>query len=279
MVGILTMLSLVCLAMVFMLQSADDSDASLIGGSEGSCGDDAYWDYEKGTLRIYGEGDVNDYPADKEPWHKHTKSVKILRIEDGITSFNVSNPSRYANLTKISLGDSIRDFTFMENNSLGRIILEHGTGSLQHLKVFFKDNYVEMDSEALGMFSDNRSEISLKRVSPKELSLEDRDIAGYDPVYLFKAGSLGTIHGSVILGINQHGSEYMTVKHISPLYKVPSEDGKHLTVECHETGFYVLETNKRAIIPYSGEISIGLAVLFTALAIIYCVFVIRRQAP
>ena len=54
----------------------------------GTCGEKASWELNKsGTLRIYGEGAMQNYSYKSEmPWYKYISQIKSIVIEEGVTS-------------------------------------------------------------------------------------------------------------------------------------------------------------------------------------------------
>ena len=52
----------------------------------GSCGENAYWELEDNTLRIYGSGAMDDYGSDDHaPWYEFSNSITGIVVETGIT--------------------------------------------------------------------------------------------------------------------------------------------------------------------------------------------------
>jgi len=56
--------------------------------SSGTCGENLTWTLDnEGTLSISGTGAMYDYRLSSElPWYSHLKHIKVVEIENGVTS-------------------------------------------------------------------------------------------------------------------------------------------------------------------------------------------------
>ncbi|MCR4759551.1 MAG: leucine-rich repeat domain-containing protein, partial [Oscillospiraceae bacterium] len=94
----------------------------------GQCGESAYWslDSATGTLTISGEGDMDDYDMETQPWGDYNSAITSVSIGDGITSIGTHAFANCENLTSISLSDNITEIrmgAFWLCSSLEEIII------------------------------------------------------------------------------------------------------------------------------------------------------------
>lgn len=101
--------------------------------AEQTCGDDAYWSFEDGTLTIWGTGATYDYYGFdvSSPWNG--LEITRLVIEEGITAIGKASFAEQTALAEVSLPDSlvvIGSFAFMGCTALETVELPVGLRSL-----------------------------------------------------------------------------------------------------------------------------------------------------
>ena len=63
--------------------------AGINAQNSGSCGTNATWEYDSGTLTISGTGEITTYSTDNPtayPWWSFHGEVQTLNIDEGITN-------------------------------------------------------------------------------------------------------------------------------------------------------------------------------------------------
>ena len=76
----------------------------------GQCGDNITWTLEENTLTITGNGVIEDYDENSQPWHTYIDDIKILIIHDGITGIGEMAFFNCYNLTgELVLPDSLTE--------------------------------------------------------------------------------------------------------------------------------------------------------------------------
>lgn len=81
----------------------------LIGGS---CGTDLIWTFDKpsSTLTISGTGKMTDYYIPSNPpWYAYRTLIKVLVIEDGVTTLGYSAFAECTALTSVTIADSVTE--------------------------------------------------------------------------------------------------------------------------------------------------------------------------
>ena len=74
----------------------------------GSCGSGVNWQYADGTLIISGKGAMNDYSQTQPaPWYSFKQDIRLVIINDGVTSVGNLAFYEHDNLTSATLADSI----------------------------------------------------------------------------------------------------------------------------------------------------------------------------
>ena len=101
--------------------------------AEGSCGDDAYWSLEDGTLTIWGTGGMYDYYGNDvyRPWEGMTYTSLV--IGEGITAIGMYAFAEQEALTQVSLPaslETIGHFAFARCTALETVELPVGLRSL-----------------------------------------------------------------------------------------------------------------------------------------------------
>lgn len=95
----------------------------------GTCGDNLTWklNFETGEFVVSGTGEMYEYDVFIEPWDKYCSAIKIVTIEDGVTSIGSGAFSRCYNLEAVTIPDSVSainycafaDCTALANVSIG----------------------------------------------------------------------------------------------------------------------------------------------------------------
>ena len=66
--------------LLFFLLFACYSCANLFAANSGECGNGLYWEYDNGTLSIYGGGSMNDYSSSNPPWYSKRGSIRYISV-------------------------------------------------------------------------------------------------------------------------------------------------------------------------------------------------------
>ncbi len=95
--------------------------------TSGSCGDGVTWQYADGTLTVSGSGAMADYTQRKPaPWASFSKEIRVLKVEQGVTSIGNYAFFGHTLLATVSLPDSVAsigDFAFADCTALKMITL------------------------------------------------------------------------------------------------------------------------------------------------------------
>lgn len=105
--------------------------------TSGSCGANATWEYDGGTLTISGTGAMADYTYGETPWSAYAETMTSLVIEEGITSIGSNAFAGFENLNKVTFPasgfTSIGDYAFsgakVKNPNLPNTLTHLGTGA------------------------------------------------------------------------------------------------------------------------------------------------------
>ena len=112
---------------VFALADQAREDSKAAAPTEGTCGENASWKLEGGTLTISGTGEMKDYSSTNntyDPWYESRSSITKVVVEQGITSIGNYAFYQCSNLTQVSLPDSLESIgqdTFYSCSSLKEI--------------------------------------------------------------------------------------------------------------------------------------------------------------
>ncbi len=123
----------------------------------GNCGINAKWSFDEvtQTLNITGNGDMieltgnvaSDYCV---PWMQYTENIKMVNIENGITSIGSYSFDNCENLTSITIPNSvkaIKSFAFSDCNSLTSVIIPK---SVQRIEYYAFSNCENLTSITIG---------------------------------------------------------------------------------------------------------------------------------
>lgn len=83
------------------------AEAALVTGT---CGSGLSWSYENETLRIYGNGRMNDYSS-SGPW-SHYESIKNVIIEEGVTYIGAQAFYEMASIKTVTLPDTLTEIGY-----------------------------------------------------------------------------------------------------------------------------------------------------------------------
>ena len=92
----------------------------------GACGDNVNWTYDSSTytLTISGTGNMYDYKSNNRPWGSYEDSIKVVVVEDGVTSIGTRAFYHCEKLITVTLPDSITligEYAFRECKKLKNI--------------------------------------------------------------------------------------------------------------------------------------------------------------
>ena len=94
----------------------------------GSCGDDAYWNIENGTLTITGTDTISNYEAGTAPWYEYKAGITDIVISDGITSVGDYAFYNLTALKTVSMPETLTDigeYAFSNCVALENVDLSH----------------------------------------------------------------------------------------------------------------------------------------------------------
>ena len=74
----------------------------------GSCGPNAFWEYNTSTKRlsITGRGEMNDYNSDNTPWHEYSSKIENISISHGITKIG-KKAFCFCNFSSVNIPSSV----------------------------------------------------------------------------------------------------------------------------------------------------------------------------
>ncbi len=100
----------------------------------GTCGDTVYWQlHNDGFLYIYGEGAMDDYKWNTQPWNSYKANIKTVYIGDGVTSMGVDAFYGCTSLASVIIPGgvtSIGDCAFVRCTSLTSITIPDSVTSI-----------------------------------------------------------------------------------------------------------------------------------------------------
>ena len=127
--------------------------------AEQTCGDDAYWQVDGGTLTIRGTGVIYDYYGYDvyTPWHEMEQEITRVVIEEGITGIGTMAFGNMTALVEVSLPDTlttIGSFAFLDCDALETVALPAGLRSLGQQAFAWCDSLKSMEIPASVTFVD-----------------------------------------------------------------------------------------------------------------------------
>ncbi|MDY3928319.1 MAG: leucine-rich repeat protein [Clostridia bacterium] len=95
-----------------------------------SCGENAQWNYEDGTLIISGKGKISDFEGGQDrPWEEFSQNVTKIVIEDGITEIGDWAFSDFSGLVQTDMPQTLKTIgerAFYNCGSISYINLPYG---------------------------------------------------------------------------------------------------------------------------------------------------------
>ena len=74
----------------------------------GTCGENLTWSLAgNGVLTIYGEGEMDDFDTDDQPWYDYKNQITAVVIEDGVTSVGDDAFFDCTKITSVEIADSV----------------------------------------------------------------------------------------------------------------------------------------------------------------------------
>ena len=97
----------------------------------GTCGDNLTWTYNSsnGYLTISGTGEMYNYKSNNRPWESYEDNIKVIVIEDGVTSIGTYAFYHCGKLVTATLPDSVTsigEYAFRECKKLKNINIPDG---------------------------------------------------------------------------------------------------------------------------------------------------------
>ena len=92
---------------VFTLADQAREDSKAAAPTEGTCGKNASWKLENGTLTISGTGKMTDYSSSNMPWYDSRSSITRVVVENGITSLGKYAFYYCRSLNSMTIPDSV----------------------------------------------------------------------------------------------------------------------------------------------------------------------------
>lgn len=113
---------------IHMVISIIPLTASAETPTSGTCGDNLTWEYDSATytLTISGTGTMYDYPHNKRPWESYEDNIKVIIINDGVTSIGRYAFAYFDNLQDVTISNSvlyIGEYAFCSCDNLTEIVI------------------------------------------------------------------------------------------------------------------------------------------------------------
>ncbi|MBR1506156.1 MAG: leucine-rich repeat protein [Prevotella sp.] len=104
--------------------------------TSGSCGDNATWEYDSGTLTISGTGEITTYSTDMPtayPWYAQAANIQTVIIGEGITNIPAWAFAMYENLLSIRLPSTLKTigWSALEETALWNVWLPEGLEKIE----------------------------------------------------------------------------------------------------------------------------------------------------
>ena len=97
----------ICLLLACFLVGALLLPTDAQAASSGSCGSGVYWEYNDGTLTIYGSGSMNNYSKTSIPWYAYKDSITHVEIHSGVTTIGTSAFEELSALKTVTIPDTV----------------------------------------------------------------------------------------------------------------------------------------------------------------------------
>jgi hypothetical protein len=104
--------------------------------TSGSCGDNATWEYDSGTLTISGTGEITTYSTDMPtayPWYAQAGNIQTVIIGEGITNIPAWAFAMYEKLMSIHLPSTLKTIGWaaLEETALWNVCLPEGLEKIE----------------------------------------------------------------------------------------------------------------------------------------------------
>ena len=134
---------LMCMAVAAMACMSVNAQAT-----SGSCGDNATWEYDNGTLTIAGTGEITTYSTENPtayPWFAQLENIQTVIIGEGITNIPDWAFGMYENLASVSLPSTLRSIgnSALEECAFTSITLPEGLESIGYM-AFLMAKFTEL---------------------------------------------------------------------------------------------------------------------------------------
>ena len=134
---------LMCMAFAAMACMSVNAQAT-----SGSCGDNATWEYDNGTLTIAGTGEITTYSTENPtayPWFAQLENIQTVIIGEGITNIPAWAFGMYENLASVSLPSTLRSIgnSALEECAFTSITLPEGLESIGYM-AFLMAKFTEL---------------------------------------------------------------------------------------------------------------------------------------
>ena len=122
---------LMCMAVAAMACMSVNAQAT-----SGSCGDNATWEYDNGTLTIAGTGEITTYSTENPtayPWFAQPENIQTVIIGEGITNIPAWAFAMYENLRSIHLPSTLKTigWSALEETNLWNVSLPEGLETIE----------------------------------------------------------------------------------------------------------------------------------------------------
>lgn len=116
--------------------------------NSGSCGDNATWSYQNGTLTISGSGPMYDYASTNEqPWRHFFDQITSISVDSGITRIGTRAFASLYSLSSVSLPQSIQSIgeSAFFGSSVSDIWIPKGVTDIERYAFNYCDNLTSIN--------------------------------------------------------------------------------------------------------------------------------------